>query len=323
MVLAQVRSDRGSYGKPRLGMTAALKNAGYSPDRLAKWALKYNYCLSIRAEVSLLQSMSVALFSAGLGDIIRTCYLTQSYHVVSHTRVKFPVIVASHNPYSMEIFRYHRNAEHLLLYELGHKYQEFLAAGLRGPAISRALVEFAGYEYSTLIRGEPLTQPPLFDAPDDIKSSGHIIFQPFAGNCQERTLPASVIQQVLQVLRRLPYPVFVITRSYARTAHDGNLLHSTEDASYLEGGNVHVLSDLSVPASLNLIKRCRAYVGSWSSLQQAAWLENKPVAVFYPKNWSDVVQRTDYAFGMERRNTLGVEFTAIEPSALSAFLQGL
>lgn len=263
--------------------------------------------------------MSVALFTAGLGDIIRNCYLTASYQVISEASKPLPVIVASHNPFSIEIFRHHRNAKNFILYDLGHKYQEFLAAGLRGPDISRALCEFAGQDYGTLIRGRADGHIPSFDAPDDVDSIGHIVFQPFAGNGAYRSLPPELMEMTATVLRRLPWPVFVITRSYPRLGERGKTIHANEDASALAGGNVTVLDNLSVPATLNLIKNCRAYVGSWSSLQQAAWFENKPVVVFYPHDFA--IRGTGYAFGMDRETTLERVFPKADATELEAFLR--
>lgn len=265
--------------------------------------------------------MSVALFNAGLGDIIRTCYLTAAYHTLGETNIPLPVIVASHNPFSIEIFRHHRNAKNFILYDLGHKYQEFFDAGLRGPDINRSLCEFAGLDYAALIRGKAEGRMPVFDAPDDIASEGHIVFQPFAGMDSHRSLPVPFIQQVADMLRGLPWPAYIITRSYPRSNNGGRPLHGNEDARRFAGGNVTVLDNLSVPATLNLIKSCRAYVGSWSSLQQAAWLENKPVAVYYPKGHVNMDKPTDYAFGMGREETLGCEFPNASAAALEAFLR--
>ena len=82
-----------------------------------------------------------------------------------------------------------------------------------------------------------------------------------------------------------------------------------------------MLDSLTVPATLNLVKSCRAYVGSWSSLQQAAWFENKPVAVFYPPNYLDVRKQTGYAFGMDRQDTFGREYAQVDEDELKAFLR--
>ncbi len=265
--------------------------------------------------------MSATLFCAGLGDVIRVCYQNAGYRALSETTQPVPVIVASHNPFSIEIFRHHRNAKNFILYDLAHKYEEFLNAGLRGPDINRALCDFSGVDYAQLVRGSANGHVPVFDAPDDIASVGHIVFQPFAGNASHRSLPPDLIEKTVQVLRQLPCQVFVVTRSYVRPDLKGKTIHAVEDARALEGGNIKVLDSLTVPATLNLIKSSRAYVGSWSSLQQAAWLENKPVAVFYPEKHHDATRPTPYAFGMNRDNTLGREYPDAHAAELSEFLQ--
>ncbi len=265
--------------------------------------------------------MSVALFAAGLGDVIRSCYLNASYRTLSATEQPVPVLMASHNPFAIEIFRHHRNAKNFILYDLAHKFEEFFNAGLRGPDINRALCSFAGVDYAALIRGKADGHVPVFDAPDDVVSQGHIVFQPFAGNASYRTLPPALVDMIAQTLRRLPYQVFVVTRSYFRPGLKGKVIHASEDARALEGGNITVLDSLTVPATLNLIKTSRAYVGSWSSLQQAAWFENKPVAVFYPENYCDVQNNTGYAFGMDREETLGRHYPQADAGELEAFLR--
>ncbi len=266
-------------------------------------------------------SMSGAIYGAGLGDVIRMCYQSAGYRSLGEATEPVPVIVASHNPFSIEIFRHHRNARNFILYDLGHKYEEYLAAGLRGPDISRALCQFAGVNYETLARGPARGDAPVFDAPDDVDSSGHIVFQPFAGNASYRSLPQDMIGQIVDVLRKAPGRVYVVTRSYLRTESDGKVAHAGEDARQFAGGNVTVLENLSTPATLNLIKSCRAYVGSWSSLQQAAWFENKPVAVFYPRGFQVAQDRVGYAFGIDRENTLGREFPNVDAGELDQFLR--
>lgn len=265
--------------------------------------------------------MSAALFCAGLGDVIRVCYQDAGYRVLCETTQPVPVIMASHNPFSIEIFRHHRNAKNFILYDLAHKYEEFFNAGLRGADINRALCAFAGVDYAELIRGSSNGHVPVFDAPDDVVSEGHVVFQPFAGNASYRTLPPDLIEKTVQVLRQLPCRVFVVTRSYVRPGVKGKIIHAMEDARSVEGGNITVLDSLTVPATLNLIKSSRAYVGSWSSLQQAAWFENKPVAVFYPENHHDATKPTAYAFGMNRDNTLGREYPKVDAAELAEFLQ--
>lgn len=268
--------------------------------------------------------MKTALFSAGLGDVIRNIYLRDAYRMISEATEPARVIVASTNPYATEIFRFHRNARQFVLHDLGHKFEEFYAAGVRGADMSRELCRFAGVEHGDLHLGNASGLPPVFDAPDDVDSTGHLVFCPFTGSVASRVFPVEFTERIVAVLQAQARPVYVLTRSFPRKSQvTGRVIHGVEDARRFDGGNIRVMENLSVPACLNLVKKCAAYVGSWSAMHQAAWLENKPVAVFYPPNWVDVVNRTDYAFGIDRTDCFHSDVPSADMAALAAWLNRL
>lgn len=267
--------------------------------------------------------MRPVIFSAGLGDVIRTCYLTRSLQHLEEAASPVPVVVASHNPFSMELFRFHRNASQFVLYDLGHKYQELLGRGLSAREINEEICRFAGVDHASLVRGsaDPGYRP-TFDAPDHVASSGHIVFQPFAGNNGYRGLPAALVERIVQVLREQSCQVFLVTRSYLRGTAGPNALHGDEEAHQWAGGNITVLDSLSTPATLNLVKSSRALLGSFSSLVQAAWFEDKPVATFYPADCRNACGQppSHYAFGMQRPDCLGRTFSEADMDELRTFL---
>jgi hypothetical protein len=266
--------------------------------------------------------MRPVIFTAGLGDVIRTCYLTRSLQHLEEAASPVSVLVASHNPFSMELFRFHRNATQFVLYDLGHKYQELLGK-LTAREINEEICRFAGVDHASLVRGpaDPGYRP-TFDAPDNVASSGHIVFQPFAGNNGYRGLPSGLTERIVPVLREQPCPVFLVTRNYLRGTAGPGALHGDEDAHQWAGGNITVLDSLSTPATLNLVKSSRAVVGSFSSLVQAAWFEDKPVATFYPANCRDACgdPPSPYAFGMKRADCLGRTFSEADVNELRTFL---
>jgi hypothetical protein len=264
--------------------------------------------------------MQAALFPAGLGDVIRRIYLTRSYKVISESTEPVKVLCASHNPFTSEIFRFHRNSSNFIIYELGHKYEEFLQQGLRAVELDRAVCEFAGVPWEDVIKGRVVDFVPEFDAPDTIQSEGHVVFQPFAGSMLNRTFPVEIMEHVVRVLERLPCKVFLITRSFVRKGISGREIHRDEDARRFARPNITVLDHLSVPATLKLMRSCSAFVGSWSSLQQAAWFENKPVGVLYPDNWHEVVNPSDYAFGLQRPDCFHSGFSSLDLEKLQAWL---
>lgn len=266
----------------------------------------------------------VALFSAGLGDVIRVMYQTNHYKHICEATEPVHVIVASHNPFTMEIFKFHRNAHNFILYDLGHKYEECIRSEVMGTDITNTLYGFIGASRANFIHGRNDTGfKPMFDAPDEIHSKGHIIFQPYAGSHDARTFKPEFIEKIISVLRKQKKTVYILTRSYIRKGISGKVVHNEENAKQYEGGNIVVLDNLSVPAALNLVKNSSGYVGTWSSMQQMAWFENKPVAVFYQPNNTDVVNRTGYAFGLDREDCLHCDYPSFDSARFEAWVDSL
>lgn len=267
-------------------------------------------------------SRKFAYFAGGLGDVFRSAYREAAYAWLSSVEEPTAVLVASHNPFTVEIFRHHRNSKNFVILDLGHKFEELVGAGLRGVEVTERICSFAGLARRGAVRGSaPKDFKPVFDAPDNVESDGHIVLQPFAGATDARSWRPDFLETVVAALRRQPRRVYVVTRGYPRRRADGRAVHGAEDARRFAGGNIEVLENLSVPASLNLVRRSAGYVGSWSSLHQAAWLEGKPVAVFYPKNFVDVVNRTGYAFGLDRPDCLHADYSGFSVEALEAWLR--
>jgi Glycosyltransferase sugar-binding region containing DXD motif len=262
----------------------------------------------------------IALFTAGLGDVIRVIHRQEGYLRISSAVEPVDVITASHNPFAAEIFRHHRNAGQFRIHELGHKYVEFLESGLRGPAIHDALLAFSGLSPDQVVRGTaPAGYLPQFHAPDEVEGRGHLVFCPFAG-AGPRTFTDAFIERLVRILKRLPVQVYLVCRSFPRANKSGRLVHAQEDGWRWAGGNIQVLDNLTVPASLNLVRNASAYVGSWSSLHQAAWFEDKPVAVFYPPKWGDVENRSGYAFGLDRPDCYHSDYQSLSDTALEQWL---
>lgn len=266
----------------------------------------------------------IALFSAGLGDVIRVMYQSNHYKYICEAKEPVHVIVASHNPFAMEIFKFHRNAHNFILYDLGHKYEECIRSEVSGTDITNTLYGFVGASRANFIHGNCNSDfKPIFDAPDEIDSKGHIIFQPYAGSHDARTFKPEFIEKIISVLRKQKKTVYILTRSYIRRGISGKVVHNGENAKQYEGGNIVVLDNLSVPAALNLVKNSSGYIGAWSSMQQMAWFENKPVAVFYQPNNVDVVNRTGYAFGLDRPDCLHSDYSSFNIAQFESWVNNL
>jgi hypothetical protein len=259
-------------------------------------------------------------FTGGLGDIIRTIYMTKSYQFISETKKQTIIIIASHNPYVVELFKFHKNAKNFIIIDLSHKYLEYLYQGLKGPQITHRLCFFLKLNPRQAKRGiANQTSVPEFYAPDEILSKNHVIFQPYSG-LKGKDFPKDAMMKIFNLIKNTQLHIYVVGRDYIRLNKKGEHIHSAEDFSFFEGKNVTVIKNLSIPATLNLVRNAKLFLGTWSSLQQAAWFENKPVAVFYPPKYECVTQPSEYAFGLNRQDCFHSDFNTIHYENLEKWL---
>jgi hypothetical protein len=267
--------------------------------------------------------MQAVIFSAGLGDVIRSFYQTDRYARVCETSERLGVILATHNPCVHECFLHHPNRERLHIVELPGQYDRLRGNGFKGIELQHALIESAGFAPSEVI-SNPRDYRPLFYAADDTGAADGIVIQPFAGG-RSRNLPPRVLRQLVSACLETGRNVHLVTRSYLRFC-DGRQIHDEECIP--EDLLVHPAliwhRNLSVPATLNLIKNCAYFAGCHSSLLQAAWFEGKPVFALYPDgqtDWSAEKIGSSYSFGAGFSNTRHLPFSQFDPKSLRTHLR--
>jgi len=265
-------------------------------------------------------------FYGGLGDILLRCYQTRFWHCLETVGDRVGVVVASVNPYATELFRWHINRRNIVLFDLGHAAEEFESQGLKGADRHEALARFAGLswpgKYADFRGAPPAGWRPKFFAPDYLDDRGHVVFHPFAG-LEQRALTAGQIKTVLEVLGTLPCRVYVPSRDYIRF-RAGRAAHGVEEFpdTLKLPENVVVLKNLSVPATINLIRNATAFVGAHSSLVLAAVLEGVRSLAFYPTFLADeFAEPRGYAFYAAFEHVTALPFPEVESKAVESWLQ--
>lgn len=256
--------------------------------------------------------MKAVFFAAGLGDFIRVCYKTNSYALLSETEEMIAVVLALHNPYAAECFAHHPNRRFLRVIDLPGHFEFLRGSGMKGKELHHALMRAAGVEPDDVI-AEPIPSKPIFHAVDDVRSNGHIFIQPFASGAN-RNVPMPMLMKILSVCARTGREVHIVTRSYTKRNEKGQITHSAEELAPEIARHHSVVwhRNLSVPATINLVKSASLFVGSHSAMLQAAWLEGKPAHVLYPKGqveWTPERVGTGYTFGANFENTVHQNFT--------------
>lgn len=266
--------------------------------------------------------MQAVIFSAGLGDTIRAFYQTDRYARICETRTTLGVILAGHNPYIYECFTHHPNLANLRVVQIPGKYDLLREKGLQGDELQNAIAHHAGFEPSAIV-GLPSQYSPTFYACDDVYSSLSIVIQPFASKSHRR-IPPSILRKIVHECLATGYSIHIITRSYRRYQSE-KLTHDAEEIppELAAHPSIHWHRNLSVPASLNLIKGCSLFIGCHSALLQAAWLENKPVFALYPDDhveWNHENIGNTYTFGAFFPKTKHFPFSCFNQGVLSKFL---
>ncbi|MCB1078389.1 MAG: hypothetical protein KDM63_00150 [Verrucomicrobiae bacterium] len=248
--------------------------------------------------------------AGGLGDIIMKLYRSTGYHSLEHASETTNILLVTHNPFVAELFRWHPNREHFVIFDLFHKFREYVDKGYkRGERIDQ-IFKFLGIPRSLEIGARKLVMPNYY-APDPVESDGHVIFQPYAG-AWGRCLTPEVIKRLLECFSNIDRRVFVITRSYVRTRGE-RVLHNSERFDFDLPDNVTWRDDLSVPSTMQLLRRSHAFVGAHSSLLQGAWMEGKATVVMYRKGQGDWVNPgKGYAWGARLDNCRHYDFGNID-----------
>ncbi len=267
-------------------------------------------------------------FYGGLGDILLRCYQTRFWHCLEAAGGRVGVVVASVNPYATELFRWHINRRNIVLFDLGHALTEFESQGVKGADLHEALARFAGLswpgKYNDFLGPPPVDWQPKFFAPDYLDERGHVVFHPFAG-LEHRTLTAAQVKSVLAVLGKLPCKVYVPSRDFIRL-RSGSAAHGAEDfPDDLElPDNVVVLKNLSVPATINLIRNAVAFVGAHSSLVLAAACEGVRSLALYPAFLAEeFAARRGYAFYAAFEHMTALSFPEVDATAVETWIQAV
>lgn len=270
--------------------------------------------------------MKAVFFAAGLGDFIRVCYQTNSYTLLSETQEMVTVVLALHNPYAAECFYNHPHRSFLRVIDLPGQYELQRGLGLRGEELHHALMRIAGVDPKQ-IASQKIPSKPVFHAEDEVEFRGHVVIQPFAST-PDRAIPEQMLTEIVMECANTGRQLHIATRSYSKQNEKGRLIHGPEELPPRIARHPAVVwhRNLSVPATINLVKNCALFVGSHSAMLQAAWHEGRTVHALYPKghvDWTAERLGKGYTFGANFDSTVHQNFKDFSIERLRAQLAAL
>lgn len=240
-------------------------------------------------------------FVGGLGDSLLRMYDSDWYSSLDLLREgeRASVALMIHNPYAVELFRWHRNANRLFVYDLGfntpyHPWdnQEFRAAhGLpsRGPSIVGGTQEKLTF-YSS---------PEDHEVLERLNAQGDYILLSATAATAEKTVPMALREEIASAALAAGFKVAVVGRRHYFT--DGR-----ECDLKPRDGVIDLVDKLSVPGTLHAVEGCAGIVSAHSSMLHPAWRMNRPVFLLYDDGIRDKVVPCGahgYMAGMGRQNT--------------------
>lgn len=217
----------------------------------------------------------------GLGDIINQCYLTGNYVALDGITERTIILLACHHKFAMEIFTQH--PKHDLFDILEGRYFGY-------PALPDG-VDLEETRLRLPTQGHTALPTPPAPRPEDVvfhpNQTDHVLLgelptrfialQPFSGT-SDRDLPRSIMRAIDDYAAQAGIPLVVVGRNYDRP---GKL---TKEEFTSAHAAIDFIDKLSVPGSIELVKRAALFVGGHSSMNLVAWHNRVPNYILLPEH---------------------------------------
>lgn len=243
-------------------------------------------------------------FRGGLGDVFWGAYHTDNYAVLDQLAPVegAVIIVISHNPASVELFRHHRNAARFRIIdpEWGRAWT--------WPDLRAAYGLVQAPRCPLLRRGLPVT---FYPAPADAEvlraaagRAPYVVLSASAGDAS-RNLPPALVAEIIRALTAHGYGVVAVGRNYPSR-------HGTHrEERIAPGAGVVDLTDrLSAPGLVELVRGAAGVVCCHSAVCMLAWYLRRPTLVLYPASVTalDFARESPFGFGKDYPECVHGEF---------------
>lgn len=254
----------------------------------------------------------------GLGDAFIALHESVAYEILDELGVddRARIIINSHNPFVSEIFKWHPKAKKIDLVIAKQFFPDYFDPAKR---------EEAGLPATSPIACEPRTRAPItfYPSPEDkaVLSTaipkGPFLAAALSASGTDRNLPPAMVNTALAAANRMGIPVVLLGRNYVCAFHDKQEIQPSGD------GLIDLIDRLSVPGTVEVVKRATAVLSCHSCLLLAAWYERKPAFAAYPLFYaeSDFWRPSPFSFGKDYPESEHMLFEDYKPQRFAAFLE--
>lgn len=251
-------------------------------------------------------------FGGGLGDIINQCYRTGNYKSLESIAQKTAILIHCHNKFAKEIFTQHPRQDLFEIFEIRYGGYPTFPDGFDA-AETRLNLIIKGYRTlpktpapqvkDVVFYPSPSDQPVLSELPPRF-----ICFQPFSGT-SDRDIPPQIVKAIDDYAAQIGIPLVVIGRNYERigkfTREEFTSSHSV----------VNYIDRLSVPGTIELVKRASLFIGGHSCMILVAWHNRVPNYVLFPEHHANEYFRP----GQVHYSTFGQDYPETRIDLFSGF----
>lgn len=261
-------------------------------------------------------------FVGGLGDVLNRCHQCPWYESIADLAPdeEAALVLLSHNPATLSLFRHHPTRGTLRIYDLGFDGR-FLNPIWRA---SMGLPSETGFVPKNVDRIA------LYPAPEDVPvlaalPDRYVAFIASAGT-PERNLPEPIVEDAVDVALSLGFSVVFLGGTYVHRYRSlGSLGPGPrhELRPRLRPGVISLIDRLSVPGAGVVLDGAWAVFTAHTALCLFAWYRKRPTFLLY----NDFIARTyvplgpaGYLFGLARPENAGLEIPDYRSDRWKAFL---
>lgn len=268
--------------------------------------------------------MIFAQMGGGLGDIFNWLFMHDTYASLESIPPDEKVVVSltCGNPGAQELFRWHPKAAQMEVYNFGflmpddyapvHKKHNFPSLTPSKYFLQENLKFYPG----------PSDQPIL----QDLQTKPYIVLNVAAGH-PGRSMPENVFNNILTAMMtyaKEKYGLNVVAVGRTYNNHSDPKHNHVEPKLEPRAGLIDLVDKVTVPATLEIIRRSVGIVCCFSAVCLASWYMKKPTLLLYPKDVGDtqinVGQKSPYTFGKNLPTTMHTDFNSYNRTILEKFL---
>lgn len=259
----------------------------------------------------------------GLGDICNWLFMHDTYANLEKIPADEKVIIAltCGNPGAKELFIWHPKASQFEVHDFGFMM----------PVDYEPIKRKFNFPENTPSKYFPQQNLAFYPAPSDeetlkyLESFPYIVINPAAGH-PARNIPEPLYKDAIDTIsnygmKRYGLRAVLVGRNY-HTNDDPKHEHvepKLESIPYL----INLIDKVTVPATLEIIRRSVGVFCCHSAVCLAAWYLKKPAFLLYPKDWGDTqikIHPTAYNFGKDFNTTMHLDFEHYDRRLFENFL---